>query len=97
MLESIDASTKLCSHHLTEHEAVARQAVSVLMEWYDLSSAQARTQLREWAAQCDVSACQVAEAFVRGVYQGGPTTCPPATVRRLERLLREFTGQAEAR
>jgi len=97
MLESIDAGTRLCSHHLAEHEAVARQAVEVMTEWYDLSSAQARTQLREWASRCDASACQVAEAFVHGVYLGTPTTCPPATVRRLERLLREFTGHAEAR
>ncbi len=97
MLESIDAGTRVCSHHLAEHEAVVRQAVCVMREWYDLTPAQARTQLRGWAAQCDDSPCQVAEAFVRGIYLGGPTTCPPSTVRRLERLLRKFPGQAEVR
>ena len=97
MVESIDAGSRVCRHHLADHETVVHQAVGVMMEWYELPPAQARAQLREWAAQCDASACQVAEAFVRGVYLGSPTKCPLATVRRLEHLLREFPGQAEVR
>jgi hypothetical protein len=84
-------AASLCSHHqLAAHVAVIQQAVGVLMDWYELPSAQAGRRLRSWAARCEVSPCQVAEALVNGICLGRPHSCQVTVVRQLERLLREL-------
>lgn len=60
------------------------------MDWYEIPPAEAEVQLRTWAAHCDLSLCQVAEALVHGIFLGKSSGCSGAVLRQLEQLLREL-------
>lgn len=75
---------------LSAQQPVIQQAVSVLMDWYDLPPLEAEAELGRWAIQCEVSTYRVAEALVRGVCLGQATSFHATLLRQLEQLLRSL-------